>query len=98
METSAPLSPSEWGQIGTALKFMWLALVCAIVAGTSLMVAHAFIPSAVATRTIPAKFEKLRMPLYATGLLGVFGLISMLVLAGINADDIVKRLHPSYWQ
>ena len=98
MGDTTPLSPNEWGQIGTALKFLWLALACAIVAGTALMTAHAFIPSAVATRTVPSKYEKLRIPLYATGILAVIGVVAMLVLAGMNADDIVKRMHPRYWQ
>ncbi len=91
-------TPDEWGQIGTALKFLWLALVCAIYAGTSLMAAHAFIPSAVATKTIPAKFERLRKPLYATGIMAVAGVIVMLAFAGINIDDIIKNFHPTYWQ
>ncbi len=98
MSDTTPLSTAEWGQVGTALKFMWLALLCAIIAGASLMTAHAFIPSAVATGTIPAKFERLRMPLYATGLAAVAGVVVMFVLAGVNADDIVRRMHPRYWQ
>ncbi len=84
--------------MGTALKFLWLAFACSLVAGTSLMVAHAFLPSALATKSIPAKFEKLRMPLYATGLLAVAGIFLLLFLAAINADDIVTKLHPRYWQ
>lgn len=98
MGQTTPLTTSDWAQIGTALKFLWLALGCALVAGTSLMAAHAFIPSAVATRTIPQKFEKLRLPLYATGVLAVAGLFAMLALASVNADDIVRQLHPRYWQ
>lgn len=93
-----PFTPEEWGQIGNALKFLWLALACAIYAGTALMTAHAFIPSAVATKTIPAKFERLRMPLYATGILAVAGVVVMLVLSGMNADDILRKFHPKYWQ
>ena len=98
MGQTTPLTTSEWAQIGTAIKFLWLALGCALVAGSTLMTAHAFIPSAVATRTIPQKFEKLRMPLYAAGVLAAVGLFAMLALAAVNADDIVRRLHPRYWQ
>lgn len=98
MGETTPLSTSEWAQIGTVLKFLWLALGCALAAGSALVTAHAFIPSAVATRTIPQKFEKLRVPLYAAGVLAVAGLLAMLALAAVNADDIVRRLHPRYWQ
>ncbi len=98
MGDATTLSTSEWAQIGTVLKFLWLALGCALLAGSALVTAHAFIPSAVATRTIPQRFEKLRMPLYAAGLLAVAGLFAMLALAAVNADDIVRRLHPRYWQ
>ena len=98
MPEAAQLSPADWGQIGTALKFLWLAFACALLAGTTLVTAHAFIPSAVATNTIPAKYEKLRVPLYATGLLAVAGIVVALSLAAINADDIISKLHPRYWQ
>ena len=77
---------------------MWLALVFAIISGTSLMVAHAVIPSAVATKTIPAKFEKFRMPLYATGILAGILIFVMIAFAATQVDDIVRRLHPTYWQ
>lgn len=98
MPESAQLSTADWGTIGNALKFLWLALVFAIISGTSLMTAHAFIPSAVATKTISARFEKLRMPLYATGVLTAILIFVMIALAATQADDIVRRLHPTYWQ
>ena len=40
-----PLSTAEWAEVGNALKFLWLALGFALVAGPSLLTAHAIIPS-----------------------------------------------------
>ena len=68
-----PLSPSEWAQIGTALKFLWAALGCAIVAGFSLLTAHAIITSLVDTNTIPSSWSNLRPVLYFVGIIAVIG-------------------------
>jgi len=67
------LSASEWASLGNALKLLWLCLFLMITAATSLVVAHAFIPSAVATRTLSERWTKLRRPLYATGGLAIAG-------------------------
>ena len=92
-----PLSPSEWAQIGTALKFLWAALGCAIVAGFSLLTAHALITSLVDTNTIPSGWSNLRPVFYFIGIVAVIGLIACLVLAAINLEWL-EVLYPRYWQ
>ena len=92
-----PLSPSEWAQIGTALKFLWAALGCAIVAGFSLLTAHALITSLVDTNTIPSGWSNLRPVFYFIGIVAVIGLIACLVLAAINLEWL-EVLFPRYWQ
>lgn len=99
MGQGSPLTAEEWGQIGTGLKLLWAALACALYGGTALMLAHAFIPSAVATRTIPASVERIfRIPLYVTGVLAVIALVVLLVWAGTHFNDIATRINPRYWQ
>ena len=92
-----PLSPSEWAQIGTALKFLWAALGCAIVAGFSLLTAHALITSLVDTNTIPSGWSNLRPVFYAIGLIAVVGVIVCFVFAAINMEWLEVR-YSRYWQ
>ena len=92
-----PLSSSEWAQIGTALKFLWAALGCAIVAGFSLLTAHAIIVTLVDTNTISSRWSSLRPSLYAIGLVAVVGVITCFVFAALNMDWIEVR-YPRYWQ
>ncbi len=92
-----PLSPSEWAQIGTALKFLWAALGCAIVAGFSLLTAHALITSLVDTNTIPARWTNLRPVFYFVGIVAFLGVIACFVFAAINMDWLEVR-YSRYWQ
>lgn len=92
-----PLSASEWAQIGTVLKFLWAALGCAIVAGFSLLTAHAIITSLVDTNTISAKWSNLRPVLYFVGIVAVIGVIACFVLAALNLEWL-DILYSRYWQ
>ena len=92
-----PLSSSEWAQIGTALKFLWAALGCAIVAGFSLLTAHAIIVTLVDTNTISARWSSLRPFFYAVGFIAVIGVITCFVFAALNMDWLEVR-YSRYWQ
>lgn len=92
-----PLSPSEWGQIGTVLMYLWAALGCAIISGFSLLTAHALIVSLVDTNTIPASFSKLRPLFYAVGLIAFVGIIVCFVMAALNLAWL-DILYSRYWQ
>ena len=91
------LTQEQWAQVGYMLKFLWGALGCAIIAGLSFVTAHAMIPSAVATRHIPERFEKLRAPLYATGSLGLLGMAVTLYFASQQIDWLFD-MWPRWWQ
>ena len=91
------LSRAEWAEIGTALKFLWLALIFAFAAGPSLLTAHALIPSAIGTKTIPQTFEKLRLPLYAFGLVCVVGIFASLFMVSQNLQWL-HDMYPRWWQ
>lgn len=92
-----PITTEEWAQIGNALKLLWVALFLAIAAGSTLLTAHAIIPSAVATRTIPERWAGLRIPLYVFGLLALVGVVISFFLASQQLD-FIHRLYPRYWQ
>ena len=92
-----PLTTAEWAEVGTALKFLWLALGFAFVAGPSLLTAHAIIPSVVDTKTVAAKWTKFRAPLYAIGIICVIGIFASLFMASENTD-FLHRTYSRWWQ
>jgi hypothetical protein len=91
-----PLTTAEWGDTGPAIIMLWLALVCAVVAGVSLVTAHAIIPSAVATRTISGRWEKLRPVFYLVGITAVLG-IGIFLYLSTQYLDWIQRVWPRYW-
>ncbi len=92
-----PLSRTEWAEIGTMLKFLWLALGFALVAGPSLMTAHALIPSAVSTKTITEKWTRFRAPLYVVGVICSVGIFTTLFMASQNIQ-FPHDMYPRWWQ
>lgn len=92
-----PLTASEWAEVGTALKFLWGALGCALIAGGSLVTAHALITSLVDTETISPRWTKMRLPLYATGLVAVAGIFICLAMAGVNMSWL-DTFYARWWQ
>ncbi len=92
-----PLTPSEWAEIGTALKFLWAALGLAFVAGFSLVSAHAVITSLVDTDTISARWSKLRLPLYVAGVAAVAGVLTCFFMVVQNLSWL-ETLYSRYWQ
>jgi len=92
-----PLSRAEWAEVGTLLKFLWLSLGFAVIAGPSLLTAHAIIPSAVGTKTIGAKWSRARAPLYLLGLVCVAGIFTALYFASQNVQ-FLHNMYPRWWQ
>ena len=92
-----PLTTAEWAEVGTALKFLWLALGFAVVAGPSLLTAHAIIPSVIDTKSVAAKWSKLRAPLYVIGIACFIGIFASLFMASENVE-FLERIYSRWWQ
>jgi len=92
-----PLTTAEWAEVGNALKFLWLALGFALVAGSSLLTAHAIIPSIVDTKTVAAKWSRLRAPLYVVGIICFMGIFASLYMAS-EYTDFLHRMYSRWWQ
>ena len=69
-----PLTADQWGDGGNALKLLWLSLLFVLVASGSFITAHAILPSAIATGTLPQRLGKLRPLFYALGFAAVAGI------------------------
>jgi hypothetical protein len=89
------MTPEHWSQAFTAIGFLGLALLMAIVAAGALALAHAILPSAVSTATLPAGLNKLRPLLYVTGLLALGGLAASLFFFAGNLGFIAE-IYPRY--
>jgi hypothetical protein len=69
-----PLTADQWGDGGNALKLLWLSLLFVLIASGSFVTAHAILPSAIATGTLPQPLGKLRPLFYALGFAAVAGI------------------------
>ena len=92
-----PLTTDQWAQVGLALKFLWGAFGSALVAGSSLLAAHALIPSAVETRTISERWQRARPLFYVIGIIGLVGSGLFLFLAA-SETDWLREQYPRFWQ
>ena len=97
MDPYAPTA-AEWDMIGNNITFLTLALLSALITGPSFLIAHAIIPSAVATRSIPEKFNKLRPIFYIVGFLGLAAIFTFFCLDYFNDYEVLQRIYPSFWQ
>ena len=92
-----PLTTDQWAQVGLALKFLWAAFGSSLVAGSSLLTAHALIPSAVETSTISDRWLKVRPIFYVVGLAALAGIGLFLFLAA-SETDWIREQYPRFWQ
>ena len=63
------LSNIDWANLSNWLTMYWIYFPIVIVFAFTLMIAHAFIPSAVQTGHLPPSSERLRLPMTAFALL-----------------------------
>ena len=89
-----PLTSGAWADTGWTIKLLWICLGLALTGATSLLTAHAFIPSATDSGTLPTGLRKLRPMFYATGVFALAGIVVAVVFATDFAgyvDDVYSR-------
>ncbi|MDC0960735.1 hypothetical protein OAR32_00210 [Dehalococcoidia bacterium] len=92
------LTSDDWLIRLQALRIMWTCLALAFVAATSLVIAHAVIPSAIDSGTINEKYKKFRLPLYLTGAGAFFADVILFLYALSLATGIISDIYPTFWQ
>ncbi len=75
------LEALDWANLHQWLTLLWIFFPLVITFAFSMMVAHAFIPSAVLTGHLPARASVLRLPLTVFGLLAAVAAAVLAVFA-----------------
>ncbi len=91
------LGSTDWANLSNWLTLLWIFFPLVITFAFSMMIAHAFIPSAVQTGHLPQKMSMLRLPITVFGLLALAGAVIMMVLAAMQATDTLGRIWENFW-
>ena len=84
------LTSTDWHNIHLFLQWFWIYLPLVVAFAVTMLTAHAFIPSAVATGHLPANIARLRWPL--TGFALIVAVIAIIILVlGINQTLDVRN-------
>lgn len=91
------LTPELWDATRVSLQLLGGIALTAIIAGGSLLLAHAIIPSAISTRSMSDRWIRLRPMIYVVGAvflaLTVAGIVLFILSLGWIGD-----FYPRYWQ
>ena len=91
------LGTADWANLSNWLTLLWVFFPLLITFAFSMMIAHAFIPSAVHTGHLPQKMSKLRIPLTVFGLLALAGAVTMLIFVVNLAPGTIRNIWGNFW-
>ena len=97
MTDPSALGSTDWANLSNWLTLLWVFFPLLITFAFSMMIAHAFIPSAVNTGHLPQKMLMLRLPLTVFGLLALAGAVTMLVFVVNLAPDTLRSIWGNFW-
>ncbi len=91
------LGSTDWANLSNWLTLLWIFFPLLITFAFSMLIAHAFIPSAVGTGHRPQKLSMLRLPLTVFGLVALAGAVTLMVLAVIQAPETLGNIWENFW-
>ncbi len=91
------LGSTDWANLSNWLTLLWIFFPLVITFAFSMMIAHAFIPSAVQTGHLPQKISMLRLPITVFGLVALAGAVITMVLVAMQATDTLGRIWENFW-
>jgi hypothetical protein len=91
------LEALDWGNLHLWLTLLWIFFPLVITFAFSMMMAHAFIPSAVLTGHLPARASTLRLPLTVFGLLAAVAAGVLFIFALIITWDTLSSIFVRIW-
>ena len=94
-----PLTTEGWEATRVSLVILGLLALSALVSGSSLMLAHAILPSAMATKDVSSSglMRMVRMGAYAVGI-AAFACVIGLIVAFILSLGWINDFFDNYWQ
>lgn len=91
------LGNTDWANLSNWLTLLWVFFPLVITFAFSMMIAHAFIPSAVDTGHLPQKMSTLRLPITVFGLVALAGAVILAVLIAIQAPGTLRNIWGNFW-
>lgn len=93
------LTTENWEATRLSLNILGLLVLFAIVSGSSLILAHAIIPSAVSTNTLPSgrSMNLVRRGAYVAGVVCLVGVVVCIVAFLVSLGWLFD-VYPSFWQ
>ncbi len=89
------LTSANWDDIHIWLQWLWIYVPLIFTFALTMLVAHAFIPSLVATRHLPAGANRLRIPLTGFAVVVLAAAVVMMVFV-INSTLDVEKFYDRY--
>ena len=87
----------DWAKLHQWLTLLWIFFPLVITFAFSMMIAHAFIPSAILTGHLPARASALRIPLTVFGVLAAVAAGLLVVFALIMTWDTLTNIWVRIW-
>ena len=87
------LTSADWANLHTWLTLLWVFFPLVITFAFCMMIAHAFIPSGVATGDYPPALSRLRLPLTIIGLI----CIAIALVLFISACFFTPLMFNNFW-
>jgi len=87
----------DWSNIHLWLTLLWIFFPLVITFAFSMMIAYAFIPSAVMTGQLPARASTLRLPLTVFGVLAAVAAGVLVVFALILTPEALRNIWARFW-
>ena len=91
------LGSADWANLSNWLTLLWIFFPLVITFAFSMMIAHAFIPSAVETGHLPQKISMLRLPITVFGLVALVGAVILMILVVMQAPDTLRGIWGRFW-
>lgn len=85
-----------WSDLSVVLRFLWLWVLFIVIFAGNMLVAHALIPSLVASEHISPRMNRLRLFFYAGAAIGLIGAIAMISVAAGWAT-VIADFYSRWW-
>jgi hypothetical protein len=91
-----PVDPAVWDMVSGTLLWLWLFVVCVVMVGGMMLLAHIVIPSLHDGRYIPDRLMSVRPILYGIAAIFFVGAVFVFVSFVLSLDTF-RDIYPDVW-